>query len=294
VKTTATSSKQQAASSKQQAASSKQQAASSKQQAASSKQRFQEHSPGLLADYRSFSKYVSGAGFFSSASDARTAFVSALDKEMQFWCPPKASLPKRYRPNDIEHNAWHAMQQMGIKGTFPLSERSRIFRYLRDTFPSLPADSCEQVVFDRWFQKAADHLRKTGLDQPLARGASQAYKPSALATLGLAQKLINIYLKYAFCWAVAGRYSDGAFSSCIIIPNITDFTCALHAPIDRILLNALKSTTLGQKWSAEGFLDKSAGRIKNSLGEWVPWSKLDCWGAYWRIQQDLRAWQLNR
>ena len=274
---------------KQQAASSKQQAASSKQQAASSKQRCPEHSPRLFANSRSFSKYVGGAGFSPPDSAAREVLVSALDKEMQFWCPPKANLPKRYRPNDIEHNAWHAMQQMGIKGTFPLSERSRIFRYLRDTFPSLPADSCGQVVFDRWFQRAADHLRKTGLDQPLARGASQAYKPSTLATLGLAQKLINIYLKYAFCWAVAGRYSDGAFSSCVIIPNITDFTCALHAPIDRILLNSLKSTRLGQKWSDEGFVDKTTSRIKNANGEWVPWSKLDCWDTYWRFQQDLRA-----
>lgn len=258
-----------------------------------SKQLTPEHSPRLLAHCRSFSKYVSGGGLSSSASDAGTAPFSALGIEMHFWCPPKTSLPKRYHINDIEHNAWHAMQQMGIKGTFPLSERSKIFRYLRDTFPSLPADSCEHVVFDRWFQRAADHLRKTGLGQPSARGASQAYKPSTLATLGLAQKLINIYLKYVFCWAVAGRYSDGAFSSCVIIPNITDFTFALHAPIDRILLNSLKSTKLGQKWSDEGFLDKNTSRIKNANGEWAPWSKLDCWDSYWRFQQDLRACALK-
>ena len=247
----------------------------------------------LLDVCQSFSKYVGGAGFSLPKSFARAEFGSALDTEMMLWTPTSERLPKRYRPNDIEHNSWQAMQQMGIKGTFSRPERVGIFQLLRDTFPSLDEGACPQIEFDRWFQHTANHLRHLGLQQPGARGSNPAHKPTALGTLGLAQKLINIYLKYAFCWAVAGQYSDNGFSPCGVIPNITDFTFALHAPIDRILLLTLRLTHLGQKLTTEGFLDKSAGRIKSSTGQWAPWSKLDCWDTYWQLQKDLRSSSLN-
>ncbi|MEI6655721.1 MAG: hypothetical protein WCP45_13220, partial [Verrucomicrobiota bacterium] len=187
---------------------------------------------------------------------------------MTYWSPATGALPKRYHPNCAEHNAWKAMQQMGIKGTFSPPEQTAIFNQIRSTFPSLPANQCAQSVFDGWLCGLATRLRATGLGQNGAMLPRATQKPTTLASFGLVQKLINIYLKYAFCWAVAGRYNQGAFESFSLIPNITDFTCALHAPIDAILLGELRDTELGKKWIAERFFEKNRNRLKAD-GQWT-------------------------
>lgn len=239
----------------------------------------------LLADCETFSKYVAGAGFNPECATGEP--VSALHAEMQFWSPANGHLPKRYQPNNAEHNAWKAMQQMGIVGTFTPIEQRNIFDEIRKTFPVLETAQCAQSVFDSWLCDLASKLRNKGLSKKGAMPPSVAQKPTTLASFGLVQKLVNIYLKYAFCWAVAGRYQNSAFEPFAVIPNITDFSCALHAPIDRILLTKLRNTELGRRWIDDGFLEKRQDRLKAD-GKWVPWSKLDCWGAYIKFQQEIR------
>ena len=243
----------------------------------------------LLADCQTFSRYVADAGFVPSTHSGAPALTSALHVEMSLWKPTSQQIGRRYHANDAEHNAWWAMQQMGIVGTFSSAEIAAVFAAIRTTFPKLLPGQCARSVFDAWHLDLINGLRVQGLAKAGAIGATGTHKPTTLATLGLAQKVVNIYLKYAICWELAGRFQGGTFVPSSLIPGIADFICALHAPIDSILLNSLRDTALGKYWIENGILDRHRARIQQVDGTWSPWSKLDSPATYLAAQSALRG-----
>ena len=242
----------------------------------------------LLADCQTFSRYVADAGFAPPMHSGAPALTSALQVEMSLWKPTSQQIGRRYHANDAEHNAWWAMQQMGIIGTFSPAEIAAVFATIRTTFPKLLPGQCARSVFDAWHLDLINGLRVQGLAKAGAIGATGTHKPTTLATLGLAQKVVNVYLKYVLCWEVAGRYQNAAFTRISLIPNIRDFICALHTPIDAILICELRATNLGQTSMAQGFLDRSQSRLRQANGSWAPWSKLECPQAYMKFQEGFR------
>jgi hypothetical protein len=242
----------------------------------------------LLADCQTFSRYVADAGFVPPTHAGAPALTSALHVEMHLWAPTSSYLPKKYKANAEELNTWRAMRQMLIVDTFSPVEIATVFASIRTTFPTLLPGQCARSVFDAWHSNLINSLRANGLAKPRAIGATVSSAPTTLATLGLAQKVVNIYLKYALCWEVAGRYQNAAFTRISLIPNIRDFTCALHAPIDAILINKLRATKIGQEWIREGFLHRSMASILQANGSWAPWTKLECPQAYMKFQEGFR------
>lgn len=247
------------------------------------------HAAQLLGDCQTFSRYVADAGFVPPTRSGAPALTSALHVEMSLWKPTSQKIGRRYHANDAEHNAWWAMQQMGIVGTFSTAEITAIFVSIRTTFPKLLPGQCARSVFDAWHFDLINGLRVQGLAKSGAIGATDSHKPTTLATVGLAQKVVNIYLKYALCWELAGRFQGGTFVPSILIPGIADFICALHAPIDSILLNSLRDTALGKDWIESGVLDRYRARIQQVDSTWSPWSKLDSPETYLAVQSALRA-----
>lgn len=242
------------------------------------------------ADCQTFARYVADAGFQRPSVATQPEFGSALHVEMNLWLPDKPHLNRRkYHPNDAEHNAWQAMQQCGISNRFSDTEISRIFALIRDTFPKLQKDQCAITIFDNWHGQLLQTLRLCGLGQSNAIGTDLNKKPTTLATLGLVQKVVNVYLKYAICWSSVGRYQAGRFIPHNLIPNILDFTCALHAPIDSILIKKLRQTPQGLAWINDGFLDCNRAWLKQANGSFTPWSKLDCAETYQKFQDGLRS-----
>jgi len=141
-------------------------------------------------------------------------------------------------------------------------------------------------LFDSWLLNKIMELRKQGLDP--ARNPDSArsgLSVSALASVGRAQKLINIYLKYEFCWQIAGQFINHNF---VVpyraqIPALKDLICALHAPIDRILINEFLNLPVGNYLKSKGLL--RSGEIRQSMdGAFRPWSKLECLRTYYGFQ----------
>ena len=113
--------------------------------------------------------------------------------------------------------------------------------------------------------------------------------PSQLATYGLAQKALNIYVKHIHCWDIAGQF-DGKAGHHIPyhVPPLTfDFICALHAPIDRNMIEALIRLPLGKFLIKRGLIDRPA-QLVQSNGTANPWSKLDCLRTYYGFELILR------
>lgn len=146
------------------------------------------------ADCQIFARYVADEGFQQQSVADQPIFGSALHVEMALWLPEKPHLSRnKYRCNDAEHNAWHAMQQSGISKTFNQFEIARVFALIRNTFPTLQPDQCAITVFDTWHSQLLQTLRICGLGKLDAIGANTKTKPTTLATLGLAQKVVNVH-----------------------------------------------------------------------------------------------------
>ena len=247
----------------------------------------------LQVDAERFSRYVGGGAPLNQIQTSN-ALTSALHLEMKLWIPD-GQLPEAYHINDAPYNSWSAMKtrttaRADVYRRFNNEEQPPIFYKLANSFPS--RSGCSLLTYDRWILGQIEGLRSHGLNQANLQewhpvGGAM---PPELGSIGLAQKLINIYIKYYFCWQIAGQFIDGHFEH---VENydapfqLRKFLCALHAPIDRIVIEKVLCLPLGKYLSREAVL--RSGKIRQSSdGSWRPWSKLDCLRTYYGFQLAFR------
>lgn len=245
----------------------------------------------LREDAEQFSKFVGGGDF--------RYLASALHLEMKLW-PAGGPLPDKYRANDARWNSWRAMSN---RTTAPETEYSRFDPAHRekglDALSSLqPASlSCVLKSYDEFVIKLIVDERKRGLKQagvPLwDPQKNKKAKPPELGTIGLAQKRVNLFIKYEFCWQYAGQWRERELAPYEdhAIPNLLDYQCALHAPMDRELISAINRTDVGKTLKRNGFLVGEA--FVQADGKNRPWSKLDCLRTYYGFQLLLRHWAMD-
>jgi hypothetical protein len=255
--------------------------------------------PSLIPDAERFSKFIGGAGpAHIGLLMPTTVLTSALHFEMKMW-PIGGRLPRRYIPNNQWHNSWVAM----LAGWLSLDQGGRcndvnkIEECLQTGLPSKIENKCILTTFDEWHLKNMIFLRGTA---PHGGG----HPVPALASFGRCQKLINIYLKYEICWQVAGQWKKAKLLhyAPTRVPDLKSYLCALHAPIDRILLTGpntkkgipktsfgLRGTALGQWLYDQGLISNNGAELRQSSnGFFAPWSQLDCLRTYYGFQLMLR------
>lgn len=265
----------------------------------------------LVPDAASFSRYVGGEPLEQIGDQVEPGVLtSALHLEMKLWKPTKFKKP--YEINNSLKNSWVAMlagwnsKDQGDR--FNADEKQGIEKDLASLADIHVSGSCGLTDFDGWHLKLMVELRRKGQDQdrkpilPIKHAHT-----TSLASFGRAQKLINIFLKYELCWQVAGRWENEDFVVYAQhrIPNLPQYLCALHAPIDRILLEGgrekeqektdfgLLGTPLG-RWLLVSEMIESNGDLKQSSeGKIRPWSKLDCLRTYYGLQLMLRRIAMN-
>lgn len=147
----------------------------------------------LVPDAQRFSQYV-GDGNPSKPTAPTTILTSALHLEMKLWEPT----PFTYWENDAQRNSWAVMRVVMGRDTFVDNEKCGIFDLLCK-LPYFPyfctLSDCVLKQYDGWLLDTVLHLRMLGL-QP-HRGPNPAgtnRQVPALASVGRAQKLLNIFL----------------------------------------------------------------------------------------------------
>lgn len=154
----------------------------------------------LVPDAQRFSKYV-GSGNPSGSVAPTTILTSALHLEMKLW-PPTGQLPTPpHKINDAQHNSWQAMSGRTTAPTgqfprFPPQEKEKVFTSIE--IPARP-EACALLEYDRWLLENIFDLRRVGLAHAEMAVAGvpngKTSKPPELATVGLSQKLLNIFIK---------------------------------------------------------------------------------------------------
>lgn len=244
----------------------------------------------LEHDAKEFSKYV-GGGYIPKPTILGNKLTSALHLEMKLWRDINP-LPAQYRPNDAKYNAWRAMMQIMAIGKFTGTQQATIFQYLGKKINQTP-NRCSIVEYDRNVFSILCYLRTQGLQNANIRcyTLSGQHSPK-LSTVGRCQKLINIYYKYELSWACAGS-SHGHLN------QVTNYLCALHAPLDNVFLSSLLDHPIGQYLLERRVLRRNGALVKirqRSDNTFRPWSKLDCFDSYFYLQWvfrkvAIRSWQ---
>jgi hypothetical protein len=183
---------------------------------------------------------------------------------------------------------------------FNAAEKCTVFLGLCSSFPR--RSGCALVEYDQWILTQIKDLRRGGLRHAgLLHRWMPPGKPPELGTIGLAQKLINIYVKYQFCWQIAGQWQNIPAPGHFVFPytppfNPQDFLCALHTPIDNVVIVSLvKKYSVGQYLKNKKLLrcygnppNEQSYIRQSSDNRWRPWSKLDCLRTYYGFQLVLR------
>jgi hypothetical protein len=106
----------------------------------------------------------------------------------------------------------------------------------------------------------------------------------------MAQKVVNLFLKYQACWLSGGQWNPtmGKFNPYPESAVVAPFLCALHSPIDSILLKRILHLPIGKWLVQEGLMD-SRGYLRQSNGAFTSWSNLNCLRTYFGFQWMLRC-----
>jgi hypothetical protein len=244
----------------------------------------------LQQDSRRFSAYVAGLWPLPPGANG-SQMTSALHVDLKLW-DPLGRLPNIHNPNHAFDNAWKAARPVLTQDLFLQNPASRpTVRGLIAPPPlaGVQIGGCAIAVFDDWILSAIQQIKGIATGLPGYAAALAAGSPPALSTVGMAQKLVNIYLKYNVCWHAGGIYNPAAqgFVANPAAAFVAPYLCALHCPIDSILLGKIRSLPLGAWMHKRGYMANNS-YLYQLNGQALPWSKLDCLGAYYRFQQLLR------
>jgi hypothetical protein len=221
--------------------------------------------------------------------------TSALHVDLKLW-QPKKKLARRYRINDAVFNALRVAQWPGTKTapTWEINDYRTIFGLSGPISFKTPeiSKNCAIIDYDIWLLEKIRDLSNWARSLPGYTPTS----PTFLTTIGMAQKSLNVYIKYMACWAYAGEYSltPPKFSAASDPLGLRNFVCALHCPLDNYLLGALSETDIGEYLLENKLLRATRNKngwtcaIRQENGSWKPWSKLDCPTAYYALQWFIR------
>jgi hypothetical protein len=131
-------------------------------------------------------------------------------------------------------------------------------------------------------------------DQALALNGPVWAGEAPLTSVGMAQKLMNLYIKYRLCWQIIGEYP--ALVPRVPAPpgalNPRAFLCALHAPIDNIMLAQFLKLSIGKYLLERKLLrvtpDGRTEIFQSNPQPFVPWTKLDDLRSYYGLQLAFR------
>ena len=239
----------------------------------------------FTSDAQRFSAYVGGALNLPPGA-AGPELISALHVDLKLWQPARVPIGRPYRINDAFGNAWKAARPLLNPDPFAghPGDRQEVENAVFD-LPQ-PPEGCVLSVFDQWILDTIEAIRVRSLN--LAGGGAPA-QPYALSTIGMAQKILNLFLKYQACWHVGGQWDQapGQFVNHPASARVAPFLCALHSPIDSRLLNALLGSPIGQELVRLGWMNNQ-GYLQQANGVFTSWSNLDCLKTYFRFQLMLR------
>jgi hypothetical protein len=239
-------------------------------------------------DAQRFSAYVGGSPNLPAGA-VGPELVSALHVDLKLWQPAQVPIGRPYRINDAFGNAWKTARPQLSSDPFKghPSDRACI-ESLVLTLPS-PPSGCVLSDFDQWILKTIIAIRGRSLALARLAGGPAPAQPYALSTVGTAQKILNVYLKYQACWHMGGQWvqATGQFVNHPASASVAPFLCALHCPIDSVLLEALLRDPIGKELIKHGLMN-NLGHLRQSSGDFDSWSKLDCLETYFRFQLMLR------
>jgi len=253
----------------------------------------------LVADAKVFSAWIGGAWPLNRPPlpHPLPGLTSALHVDLKLWQPSKR-LGRTHRTNDAQGNAlkvarpqiYETAPNWGIDNYRVIFDANGPIDFAT---PRL-GTRCAILEYDNWLLTKIRDLRIWASGLPgVTPGAD---KPVFLTTIGMAQKPLNVYVKYMSCWAYTGQYSQppGAFGVPLDPLGLSNFSCALHCPLDNFLLGALSETDIGEYLLENKLLRAIRNKkgwtcaIRQENGSWKPWSKLDCPTAYYALQWFIR------
>jgi hypothetical protein len=238
-------------------------------------------------DAQRFSAYVGGSPNLPPGA-VGPELVSALHVDLKLWQPGPNRVPlgRPYRINDAFGNAWKTARPQLSPDPFKGHPADRAF--IKSVVLNLPPQpsGCVLSVFDQWILDTIIAIRDRSLR--LAGGNAPSL-PYALSTVGMAQKILNVYLKYQACWHMGGQWDQatGQFVNHPASASIAPFLCALHCPIDREIIIELLKLPIG-KWCLKKGLMDEGGKLRQANGSLRRRSQFDCWHNYYGFQFMLR------
>jgi hypothetical protein len=205
--------------------------------------------------------------------------------------PNQVPLGHPYQINDAFGNAWKVARPQLSPDPFKEKPDDRAF--IKSVVLNLPPQpsGCVLSVFDQWILDTIIAIRNRSL---MLAGGNAPAQPYALSTVGMAQKILNVYLKYQACWHVGGQWDQatGQFVNHPASARVDPFLCALHCPIDSVLLKTLLQDPIGQELIKHGLMNNQ-GHLRQSNGDFDSWSKLDCLETYFAFQWILRNFAMR-
>lgn len=213
------------------------------------------------------------------ASGEELHVLSALHVEMKCWQAGQNPMnPRIYARGNALHNAWIAMRvRGGSMAPDPanlMQEAGEILAFSLDRTKLNSGDPVQD--WDETFVLAEYMLKRAAV------ASTSDTTPAVLSTLGMRQKVWSILVKYFACWHFTKTEVPGANLNLSV--DWDRYVHALHAPLDRRILNALEELPVGR------FVGKfiQNGNLRQTDGSLVPWSKLEDSATWWAYQRLMR------
>jgi hypothetical protein len=151
------------------------------------------------------------------------------------------------------------------KGGFTYNQRDLLIKLLPKSIENLKLVKASGRSFDDWFYGLLDDI---AIENQL--------------TVGQTQKIINILLKYYYCYFHSGINEEWNREYNWLIPHFKN----LHVPLDNFMLFKLANICKKDYLKPHGKPKSCYCLIKTSNG-WIRWSRLDDLNVYQKIQQAI-------
>ena len=236
------------------------------------------HNDSLKIDAQAFSAWVGGMWPLTRPplSPPLPGLTSALHVDLKLWTPRKA-----IRRHMINRALDNAVSEARARHPNAPGTDSIVYRTYINNNLNLPSAGqfCSIFQYDLWL---LSFIRNTC--------AHFATPGTFLSTIGMAQKVVNLYNKYMACWAYAGQYNLLGFAAPADPTGVKNFVCALHCPLDNILLLQLARTDIGYYLQDHGLLQVNGNSVLIQQDDGInkTWSNLDCPTAYYALQWFIR------
>ena len=249
-----------------------------------------EFAQSMQYDAWEFTRFVAGK-HRARPSRLTQYLASGLHLEMKLG-RANIGLPSRYLPNNVEHNVWLAMSNrttlIPVAEKDLSGEKDNIFAQLRES-PSIP-QGYEAQDYDLNHLKLLIDLKKKGLAYFPNWASKPPWRPPELGTIGLCQRLANMFYEYEFCWDMTQR--PAVVASPPPKEDLRNWLPFLHAPLHISFLGVLEKLPIGLWLIQKEYLRKE--KLRDTLEDkFVTWWKMDSLRTYYGIQLLFRRIAMN-